>query len=134
MDYKELINSAIQKANENLVFDRQIRDKALADFKKREQEEEEPIKVLTEQYLDEELKDSTGTTIREGYVIASKNGYPAYKVIKRGMQVLFGMPMFNPSVDVVTYSPDKEPKTGKRVKQLHRRELKEMTILFEDVN
>lgn len=131
MDYKEKIKSAIERAQENLTFDRKLRDEAIAAFKKREQEEEEPIRLLIQQYLDEELKDCNGNTIREGYVIASKENYPAYKVLKRGMQFVFGTPMFNPSVEVVTYSPSKG--LGKKKKTLHRSELKELQIMFEDV-
>ena len=132
MDYKELIKSAIERAHENLAFDRKMRDEAIAVFKKREQEEEEPIKLLIKQYLDEELKDCNGNTIREGYVIATKANYPAYKVIKRGMQFVFGTPMFNPSIEVVTYSPSKG--LGKKTKKLHRSELKEFHIVFEHVD
>lgn len=131
MDYKEKIKSAIERAQENLAFDRKLRDEAITAFKKREQEEEEPIRLLIQQYLDEELKDCNGNTIREGYVIASKENYPAYKVLKRGMQFVFGTPMFNPSVEVVTYSPSKG--LGKKTKTLHRSELKELQIMFEDV-
>lgn len=133
MDYKEEITLAIDRARENLVIDRKLRDEAIEVFEKREQEEEAPIKLLIGQYLDEELKDSNGVTIKEGYIISPEKGYPAYKVIKRGMQVIFGTPMFNPSVQVVTYSPTKEPKIGKKEKSLHRRELSEMIILFEDI-
>ena len=133
MDYKEKIKTAIQYAQSNLDFDRKLRDVAIEVFKKREQEEEEPIRLLIQQYLDEELKDINGNTIREDYVIATKNNYPAYKVVKRGMQFIFGTPMFNPSVDVVTYSPTKEPKVGKKLKKLHRSELREMVIMFDDV-
>jgi hypothetical protein len=128
MDYKEKIKSAIEKAQENLAFDRKMRDEAIAAFKKREQEEEEPIRLLIQQYLDEELKDCNGNTIREGYVIATKENYPAYKVIKRGMQFIFGTPLFNPSVEVVTYSPSKG--LGKKAKTLHRGELKDLQIMF----
>lgn len=130
MDYKEKIKAAIERAQENLAFDRKLRDEAIANFKKREQEEEEPIRLLIQQYLDEELKDCNGNTIREGYIIATKDNYPAYKVIKRGMQFVFGTPMFNPSVEVVTYSPSKG--LGKKVKTLHRSELKDLQIMFED--
>jgi hypothetical protein len=128
MEYKEKIKSAIEKAQENLAFDRKMRDEAIAAFKKREQEEEEPIRLLIQQYLDEELKDCNGNTIREGYVIATKENYPAYKVIKRGMQFIFGTPLFNPSVEVVTYSPSKG--LGKKAKTLHRGELKDLQIMF----
>ena len=133
MDYKEEIKSAIVRANQNLAFDRKLRDEAIINFKKREQEEEEPIRILIQQYLDDELKDSHGNTIRKGYVIATKNNYPAYKVINRGMQFVFGTPMFNPSVEVVSYSPAKEPKIGKKSKTFHRSELSEMVIMFDDV-
>ncbi|MDD2962552.1 MAG: hypothetical protein PHQ65_12025 [Bacteroidales bacterium] len=132
MDYKEKIKSAIERANQNLAFDRKLRDEAIEAFKKREQEEEEPIRLLIQQYLDEELKDINGNTIREGYIIVSQNNYPAYKVIKRGMQFLFGTPLFSPSVQVVSYSPTKEPKFGKKVKTLHRSELSKMVIMFDD--
>ena len=133
MEYKEKIKSAIEKAQANLSFDRKLKNEAIETFKKREQEEEAPIKLLIQQYLDEELKDCNGNTVRDRYVIASQNGYPAYKVVKRGMQFIFGTPMFNPSVEVVTYSPKKEPKVGKKVKSLHKSDLSEMVILFEDV-
>jgi len=39
--------------------------------------------------------------------------------------------MFNPSVEVLTYSPSKG--LGKKVKTLHRSELKEMQIMIEAV-
>lgn len=129
MNYKEEIKAAIKRAHENLALDRRLKDEALANFKKREQEEEAPIKLLMQQYFDEELKDCNGNTIREGYVIATKTNYPAYKVIKRGMQFIFGTPVFNPSVEVVTYSPSKG--LGKRVKILHRSELIELQIMFD---
>lgn len=131
MDYKEKIKSAIERAHKNLAFDRIMRDEAIAAFKKREEEESEPIRLLIQQYLDEELKDCNGNTIREGYVIATKENYPAYKVFKRGMQYVFGIPMFNPSVEVVTYSSSKG--LGKKAKTLYRSELKELQIMFEDV-
>ena len=131
MDYKEKIKSAIETAQKKLSLDRKVRDEAIEAFKKREQEEEEPIRLLIKQYLDEELKDCNGNTIREGYVIANKDNNSAYKVIKRGMQFTLGTPMFNPSVEVLTYSPSKG--LGKKVKTLHRSELKEMQIMIEDV-
>jgi len=133
MEYKEKIKSAIEKAQANLSFDRKLKDEAIETFKKREQEEEAPIKLLIQEYLDEELKDCNGNAVRDSYVIASQNGYPAYKVVKRGMQFIFGTPMFNPSVEVVTYSASKEPKVGKKVKSLGKSDLSEMVILFEDV-
>lgn len=132
MDYREQIKSAIEKAQTNLAPDRRLKDEALEAFRKREHDEEEPIKLLIQQYLDEELKDVHGNAVMVGYVVAHETGYPAYKVVKRGMQFLFGTPLFNPSVEVVTYSPSKEPKTGKKEKSLHKSDLSKMTILFDD--
>ena len=127
---KEEIKKAIERAQSNLAQDRKERDEAIANFQRRENEELEPINRLIQQYFDEELKDCNGCTIKENYVIINpEKKYPAYKVIKRGMQSFFGTPMFNPSVEVVTYHTEKG--LGKKIKTLHKSELKEFQVLFE---
>ena len=135
MDYKILIKEAIEKANQNLSVDRQIIKEDIEQYQKREKEELEPINLLINSFFDDQLKDCDGTTIRENYVIAHKEKYfPAYKVIDRKMQWIFGEPMFNPSVEVVSYSLIKEPKIGKKVKSLHRSELEDFRIMLIDSN
>jgi hypothetical protein len=132
MDYKEKIIQAIEKAHQNLALDRKIRDEAIAKCRKREQEEEERIKLLLKQYFDEELRDCNGNSVREGYIIATQDHRLAYKVIKRGMQFLFGEPRFNPSIEVVKYSVLKEPREGKKIMSIYKRDLKNMVIMFDD--
>lgn len=130
MDYKEAIKIAIKTAHDNLEADRKLRDDALTAFKKREEEEEHPIKLLIGQYLDEELKDCNGCSIKEGHFISNQRGFPVYKVLKRGMQFVFGIPLFNPSVDVVVYNVSSGIySSGKKPKQFHKSELSEMEIL-----
>lgn len=129
MDYKQEIIAAIDNAKKELAPAMKIRDAAIEVFNKRRIEVEAPIKLLIGKYLDSELVDCYGNSIREGYIIANKNtGYPAYKVINRGIKFIFNEPIFNPKVEVVTYSPTKG--LGKKSKFFCKEQLEELVIVL----
>lgn len=133
MDIKKRIETAIELASSNLVVYRERFNDAKIALRKQEEIEGAPVKVLINEYLDSELKDVNGNTIREGYVIAKNlTGYPAYKVVNRGMQFIFGTPMYNPSVEVLVYNAFKRATIGKRLKSLGKSELSEFVIVFDD--
>lgn len=128
MDLKEQIKAAIETANLNLQTDRKAREDALEKFRQREEEEAKPVKLLIAQYLDEKLVDIDGCCVNIGDILAHKSG-PTYKVVNRGMQFVFGEPMFNPSVTVLTYHVLSLSTIGKRPKELHPSELKDYMVV-----
>jgi len=131
MDLKEQILEAIKNAENGLKPHGAIRDEAIRKFNEVRQELELPVKELIKEYLDFELKDANGASVREGYVISTPKGYPVYKVMDRGMQSLFGIPLWNPRVIVLTYDITEKAVKGKRQKEFCKSELSEMVIVFD---
>ena len=131
MNYKEEIKKAIETATNNLKPDRKLRDEANEKFKQRESEELIPVKKLIEAYLDDTLKDKNGISIKIGYIIS--DGKYNYKVINRGMQFMFGEPLFNPSVEVKKYDINTKTIIGKKINDLSGWELLEFVFITEEI-
>ena len=112
MNYQEEIKKAIKTSLNNLKPDEEVRDEAIRKFKQREAEELKPVKELLEMYFNDTLKDRNGISIKKGHIIY--DGKYCYKVIDRGMQFIFGEPMFNPSVDVQKYDINTKTIIGKK--------------------
>ena len=88
-----------------------------------------PFLELLDEYYDQEIKDSVGTSIRKGYIIQHNDGL-SYIVIDRSMQIVLGTIMFNPKLTVKRISIVKgERKIFNKTISVHRSNLMEYTII-----
>lgn len=97
----------------------------ISDIKRKHSDELKPyendLKQLNEQFLDENLLDSTGQIVRVGMFIRHNKSMKEYEVLKRYQQC-FVQYLNNPRVVVLK-------KDGKRTIEISGKELKEYTII-----
>lgn len=129
-DYRAILLAANEQAVENVRPLKQRMNEAYNDYKAAEKLELEKVQLIMEEYFNEVLLDRNGAIVKVNYVISLPElGKPAYKVISRDMQWLFGTPMMNPAVEVLRYYSDGT--LGKKSKRLHRSDLEEMQIILD---
>lgn len=103
-------------------------EEAKEQYEKAQTVELRKLENMLETYYDQVLRDKNDHCVRIGDIITG--GHRNYKVINRGMQIIFGEMLNNSSVECILVDKNYESQTvNPRPKSLHPSELKQFELI-----